>query len=182
MSTPDSFYKWGNAEPLEAANFTKRFLDLSNRIKPLETLDLAYQALVGEVNDTVLAQVTATIDSLRAQLQQITLLQWLTGVSATPISLVVNTDASLLIDPSDRDLFTPGPFSVLQRVSDSTTYAVLQSESYDRPSGQYNFHIVSVAGTPGNLLGLVGSSRCWLDPGPDGPARAGAGHQARRRC
>lgn len=149
MGTLDSAYKWGKSEELTAENFDKRFLDINHRLGPLEALNLAYDVLVGEVNDTVLARVNETIDGLRVQLQQIALLQWLTGVSGSSITLTEGADSALLIVDTDRELFTPGPYSVLQRVSDANTYAILKSQSYDRASGQYNFNIQTVFGTPG---------------------------------
>ena len=149
MSTSDDFYRWGKTEPLSADNFTRRFLDLNKRLIPLESLDLSYQALVGEVNDKVLAQVAQTITSLEAQLVDLLQMQWLTGVSGTSVLLTAGTDAAVSIAGPDVGLFAPGPFAIMQRNGDPTVYAVIQSQNYDRTNGTFNFHILTAQGGPG---------------------------------
>lgn len=149
MATSDDFYRWGQKEPLSTPNLDKRFLDLALRLKPLESVVISWQAALAEVDAKVLTQTENVISGLRDQLASIVKLEWLTGTSSTSISLVEAAGRTLFLGDQDRALFAPGPFAVVQRVSDPTTYAIVQTAAYDGTTGQYDFTVVSTSGAAG---------------------------------
>lgn len=150
MSTDDAFYQWGKLEPLSVENLTKRPLDLHLRLKSVEALKIAYETVLGDVEDKVLAQTENVLAGLRAQLAAIVELGWLTAVSATSITLVASEERGIIIAPADRQLFAPGPFAVLSLNTDPNVYAIVQTLDYDRDvTGQYDFTILTQVGGPG---------------------------------
>ena len=149
MSTDDAFYQWGGKEPITADNLTKRPMDLHLRVKVLEANGEAVADIQREVNDTVLAQTEQVLAGLRAQLAQIVQLDWLTGTSATPITLVAGQERGLILPADEWALFAPGPWSVVQRISEPATYAVVRTINFDRTLGQFDFTVVTVAGAAG---------------------------------
>lgn len=150
MSTPDSFYEWGRTEKLTAENLTKRFRDLVNRLKPLEALEISWQAALTVVKGEVLARSESVIAGLRDQLVAITDLDWLTATSSSRVAFVEGGTASLVIDEQSRALFAPGPFAIVGRIGDPLSYAIVQTVAYDRRgSGQWDTTVVAVVGSLG---------------------------------
>ena len=149
MSTDDAFYRWGAREEISAENLTKRPMDLHLRVKALEAIGEAVEYIRRQVDDTVLAQAENVLAGLRAQLAAIVDLDWLTGTSTTSVALVAGQERALILPADERVLFAPGPFAVVQRISDPGVYAVVQTLNYDRGLGQFDFTVLTVAGAPG---------------------------------
>ena len=163
----DEFLKVRTGEDVDDDFFNRRYRDLDNRLDPLERRAFSEDLVLQTVQDRVLARSEAVIASLRDQLVQITQLEFLTGHSGTERTLVEGQSISFIIDPADRALFAPGPWSVIGRDSTPDDYAIVRGLAYDRDLGQFDVTVFSVVGNPGphhdwSIAAVAGSTLAQL--------------------
>jgi len=136
-------------EPIDEDFFNRRFRLVDDRLVSLETLKIAWEEALRVVQDRVLSRSEDVIAALRDQLVSITQLEWLTAHSETARTLANDAVFSLEIIEADRPLFTPGPYSMLTRTTDPSTWAIVRTLGYDRQSGQWDVRVESFVGAPG---------------------------------
>ena len=158
----------GQPEALTEEFFNIRFRDVDLRVSALELLEISWQAALLQVRGEVLDRSEQVITDLRDKLVSLTQLQWLTALSGTSRTLVVDDLISFAVDTDYRDLFTPGPFVLLSRAATPDDYAVARTSAYDRVSGQLNVEILTVTGNAGPhsdwvISAIAGSTLAQLE-------------------
>lgn len=142
-------YAWGAKEAFTRNALDRRFLDINSRVLGIEISRLTEDEAYAEVLDRVLSRSEGVISDLRSRLLAITQLEWLTATSSTPLTLAEAGEATLTIPAAERDLFAPGPFAVLTRISSPDDYAVVRTLGYDRDGGLWGVRIEAFTGSPG---------------------------------
>jgi hypothetical protein len=157
LARSEGFYRFDRRTPLTDYELNRRFLDLHRRVLEVETSKLSDEALRQEVRDTVLQSSEAVIGALRDQLIELTQLQWLTGLSATPVALAAGAVRVFELAEEDRALFSPGPWVLLSREDDAEIYAVARAQSYDRETGLFSVQISTLS------AGAIDQPGPWSD-------------------
>lgn len=157
LARSEGFYRFDRSTPLTDYELNRRFLDLHRRVLEVETSKLSDEALRQEVRDTVLQSSEAVIGALRDQLIELTQLQWLTGLSATPVALAAGAVRVFELAEEDRALFSPGPWILLSREDDAEIYAVARAQSYDRETGLFSVQISTLS------AGAIDEPGPWSD-------------------
>ena len=92
---------------------------------------------VNEVLGPALAQVNAAAES-----------GFLVATSASPLTLSVGLETTIVVDESARALFAPTPYVVLSRAAEGTIddWALLEVQAYSRDNGGLAFKVMATSG------------------------------------
>lgn len=131
--------------------FLRRLLQaIDVRLAPLQEQQASVDEAISGLNEVALDRINTTLTPAIERVLLMSERGFLIAQSATDATLAVGNILTFTIaDDTEREVFTPSPFTALTREGSSDDYAVARTVAYDKVSGDYRCEVLSFVGNAG---------------------------------
>lgn len=131
--------------------FLRRLLQaIDVRLQPLQEQQASAEDLLDNLQGLTLDRINNILTPAIQQVFTLTSRGFLIANSST-VATIANGDVHTFIigDETERELFTPSPFTALTRLGSTEDYGIARTISYDQETGEYECLVLSVYGSGG---------------------------------
>lgn len=141
-------------QPLDRDFFNRRYKLIAESLGQLDTQLINVTEATNRLVALGLARVNEVLGPALAQAQAAAESGFLVATSATPLTLAIGLESSLVVDDGPaRGLFAPTPFVILSRDADDAVddWALLRVQDYNRENGVLAFEVLAIHGALGGV-------------------------------
>lgn len=132
------------------ARFWNRFVsEVAVRLRALDKIRIDWEVVSQQGIAVALDRINEVLLPAATRIREVAELGFLIARSTTERTLVEGQTITFIVDEETRELFTPGPFLALTRLSTPDDYAVTRLMFFDRTTGVLDLRIEAVFGDPG---------------------------------
>lgn len=131
--------------------FLRRLLQaIDVRLQPLQEQQASAEDLLDNLQGLTLDRINNILTPAIQQVFELTSRGFLIANSATEATIAVGDVHTFIVgDETERELFTPSPFTALTRLGSTEDYGIARTVSYDQETGEYVCLVLSVYGSGG---------------------------------
>lgn len=145
--------------PLNAAFIGKLLDQIEGRLGPVEEKKADFEAVEQLVRVVALQRINETLTPAIQQVLDLVSRGFMLARSSTPAEFGNGNILTLVVpEGSERDLFTPSPFTAVTREDNPDDFAICRTISYVAEIGEYVGEVVAAFGQAGPHTDLVISS------------------------
>lgn len=134
---------------LDRALWNRFIREVGVRLRALDRIVIDWERVSQQGIQVALDRINEVLLPASVRIREVAELGFLVATSTSERTLVAGETVSFIIDEDRRDLFTPGPFLAVTRLSTPDDYAVGRLMYLNRETGVLDVQIEAVFGDPG---------------------------------
>lgn len=159
MDRREAYRFQDNVTPLNADELNARFFDLNSRLSMLERLEVTWDAISKDVEETYLIRINEVLMPAFTKIAQVNELGFLIApIAADSNAIFALGETAVTIAADRRELFYPSPWVFLTREDNPDDRVLAKRIAYDRATGGLTLEITNLWGTPGTYTDVYVSA------------------------